>query len=186
MVISQNSHCQFSLHSCDISVRDNGFPDFHILLPRSPLILANKTKRELVDCYTRHRYLMHILKKFGNDCVSRTGCRINTTEPNPMILVSFFSEDNVLSDEIVWWNQNMLYFRISKKRKSSIPLFGGHPVELQVELMYKCIAANLSFKKKVLLSLKKHIWGEKKYFCARSAHHEREARSPFGQGLGPA
>ena len=49
-----------------------------------------------------------------------------------------------------------------------------------------CIAANLSFKKKVLLSLKRHIWGEKKYFCARSAHHEREARSPFGQGLGPA
>ena len=31
-----------------------------------------------------------------------------------------------------------------------------------------CIAANLSFKKKVLLSLKKHIWGEKKYFCVRS------------------
>ena len=46
-----------------------------------------------------------------------------------------------------------------------------------------CIAANLSFKKKVLLSLKNHIWGEKKYFFARSAHHEREARSPFGQGL---
>ena len=46
-----------------------------------------------------------------------------------------------------------------------------------------CITANLSFKKKVLLSLKKHIWGEKKYFCAQSAHHEREARSPFGQGL---
>ena len=49
-----------------------------------------------------------------------------------------------------------------------------------------CIAASLSLKKKVLLSLKKNIWGEKKYFCARSAHHEREARSPFSQGLGPA
>ena len=35
-----------------------------------------------------------------NDCVSRNGCRINTTEPNQMILVSIFSEDNVLSDEI--------------------------------------------------------------------------------------
>ena len=40
-----------------------------------------------------------------------------------------------------------------------------------------CIAANLSFKKKVLLSLKKHIWGEKNYFCAQSAHHEREVLS---------
>ena len=39
-----------------------------------------------------------------------------------------------------------------------------------------CIAANLSFKKKVLLSLKKHIWGEKSIFArgARitSAKHE--------------
>ena len=33
-------------------------------------------------------------------CVSRNSCRINTTEPYPMILVSFFSEDNALSDEI--------------------------------------------------------------------------------------
>ena len=40
------------------------------------------------------------LKKFVNDCVSRNGCRINTTEPDHMILVSFFSEDNVLSYEI--------------------------------------------------------------------------------------
>ena len=39
-----------------------------------------------------------------------------------------------------------------------------------------CIAANLSFKKKVLLSLKKHIWGEKSIFARRaritSAKHE--------------
>ena len=37
--------------------------------------------------------------KFVNDYSSRNGCRINTTEPNQMILVSFFLEDNVLSDE---------------------------------------------------------------------------------------
>ena len=48
----KNSHCQFFLHSRDISVRDNGFSDFHTLLPESPLIRANKTKRELMDCYT--------------------------------------------------------------------------------------------------------------------------------------
>ena len=41
-----------------------------------------------------------INKKIVNDCVSRNGCRINTAEPNQMILVSFFSEDNVLFDEI--------------------------------------------------------------------------------------
>ena len=40
------------------------------------------------------------LKKFVNDCVSRNGCRINTAGPNQVIVVSFFSEDNVLSDEI--------------------------------------------------------------------------------------
>ena len=40
------------------------------------------------------------LTKFVNDCISRNGCRIYTTEPNQMILVSFFSEDNILSDEI--------------------------------------------------------------------------------------
>ena len=34
-----------------------------------------------------------------NDCVSRNGSRINTTKPNHFILVSFFSEDNVLCDE---------------------------------------------------------------------------------------
>ena len=48
---SKHSHCQFSLHSRDISVKDNGFSDFHTLLPGSPLIRANKTKRELMDCY---------------------------------------------------------------------------------------------------------------------------------------
>ena len=40
------------------------------------------------------------LTKFVNDSVSRNGCRINPTEPNHVILVSFFSEDHVLSDEI--------------------------------------------------------------------------------------
>ena len=42
---SKHSHFQFSLHSCDISVRDNGFSDFHTLLPGSPLTGANKTER---------------------------------------------------------------------------------------------------------------------------------------------
>ena len=50
-----------------------------------------------MDSYTR----VNGLHRFVNDCVSRNSCRINTsTETNQMILVSFFSEDNVLSDEI--------------------------------------------------------------------------------------
>ena len=35
----------------DISVRDYGFSDFYTMLPGSPLIHANKTKRELMDSY---------------------------------------------------------------------------------------------------------------------------------------
>ena len=97
VVISQNIFIvNFLFHSRDISVRDNDFSDFHTLLPGIPLIRANKTKRELMDCYTRRNKKQ---KKIVNDCLSRNGCRINTTEPNQMILVSFLSEDNVLSDE---------------------------------------------------------------------------------------
>ena len=58
-------------------------------------------------------------EKIDNDHVLRNYNRIKTTQPILMILVSFFSEDNILSDEI----------RIS----SVPPLFlggggGGHPV----------------------------------------------------------
>ena len=39
-------------------------------------------------------------EKFDNDYVLRNDHRIKTTQPISMILVSFFLEDNVLSDEI--------------------------------------------------------------------------------------
>ena len=39
-------------------------------------------------------------EKIDNDNVFRNDHRIKTTQPISMILVSFFSEDNVLSDEI--------------------------------------------------------------------------------------
>ena len=45
--------------------------------------------------------------------------KIKTTQPISMILVLFFSENNVLSDEI----KKHLYFRISKQRKSTVPIF---------------------------------------------------------------
>ena len=50
---SKHGHCQVFLYSRDISGRDNGFSDFHTLLPGRPLIRANKTKSELMDCHTR-------------------------------------------------------------------------------------------------------------------------------------
>ena len=37
------------------SFSDNGFSDFHTLLPGNPLIRANKTKRELMDSCTRRK-----------------------------------------------------------------------------------------------------------------------------------
>ena len=39
-------------------------------------------------------------EKIDNDYVLRNDHRIKTTQPISIILVSFFSEDNVLSDEI--------------------------------------------------------------------------------------
>ena len=39
-------------------------------------------------------------EKIDNDYVLRNDHRIKTTQPISMTLISFFSEDNVLSDEI--------------------------------------------------------------------------------------
>ena len=62
-------------------------------------------------------------EKIDNDHVLRNDHRIKTIQPSSMILVLFFSEDNVLSDEI------KIYAIFSNiKRKSSVPLFLGYPV----------------------------------------------------------
>ena len=76
MVISQNIVIVNFLFIL-ISVMDNGFSDFHTLLPGSPLIRANKTKITYGLILARDADLI----KFVNDCVSRNGCRINTTDP---------------------------------------------------------------------------------------------------------
>ena len=52
-----------------------------------------------------------IEENIENYYVSRNDHRIKITQPISMILVSFFSEDNVLSDEI---NKIKNHFRISK------------------------------------------------------------------------
>ena len=38
--------------------------------------------------------------KFENDCVSRNGNRIKITQPNSMILLSFSSAEDVLTNDI--------------------------------------------------------------------------------------
>ena len=60
-------------------------------------------------------------EKIEHDHVLRNDHRIKTTQPISMILVSFFSEDNVLSDEKR--KKNLEY---QSKKKSSILLFLGH------------------------------------------------------------
>ena len=52
-----------------------------------------------MDSYNSCKYLPRRFNKIHD-------CRINTTEPNQMILVSFFSEDNVFSNE----NKNIYIF----------------------------------------------------------------------------
>ena len=54
--------------------------------------------------------------------VSRNGYRINTTEPNQMILLSFFLEDNVLFDEI-----NTCYISKYQSNKNQAFNFFGTP-----------------------------------------------------------
>ena len=69
------------------------------IVARKSIDPCKQTKRELMDSYT-----VNVSRRFNklHNCVSRNGCRINTctTQPNQMILVSFFSEDNVLSAKI--------------------------------------------------------------------------------------
>ena len=63
-------------------------------------------------------------EKIDNDYVLRNDHRIKTTQPISMILVSFFSEDNVLSNEI-----KICYifeYEITKITRSAF--FFWHPV----------------------------------------------------------
>ena len=84
---------------------------------------ANKTKKELMDCYTRRKLLAQIEPNILNDCVSKNGYRIHTTEPNRMILVSFMLEDNVLSDDI----KICYIFEFQSNENRAFRLL-GHPV----------------------------------------------------------
>ena len=67
--------------------------------------------------------------KIDNDYVLRNDHWIKLTQPISMILVSFFSEDNVLSDEI-----KLCYiFKYQSFKKIEHSAFLGHPVYLGFE-----------------------------------------------------
>ena len=63
-------------------------------------------------------------EKTDNDYVLRNDHRIKTTLPISMILVSFFSKDNVLSDEI----KICYIFEYQSNENQAFRFFGGHPV----------------------------------------------------------
>ena len=69
---------------------------------RATMYGSQKSHKPWLKCHENE-------EKIDNDDVFKNDHRIKTTQPISMILVSFFSEDNVLSDKI----KNMLYFQIS-------------------------------------------------------------------------
>ena len=83
---------------------------FHTALWRSPLIRGNK-RNTYQWASTKHHYgrffptqfLAHqsqISRVFENDCISRNEYRIKITQPNLMILVSFSSAEDALSNGV--------------------------------------------------------------------------------------
>ena len=61
--------------------------------------------------------------KFENDCISRSGHRFKITQSNLMILVSFSSAEDALSNGVK--NMTFLARKVLKIRRSA---FLGHPV----------------------------------------------------------
>ena len=57
--------------------------------------------------YSRHNSSLIGRKnraKFENDCISRNGHRMKTTQPNLMILVTFSSAEDVWSNDVIKYN----------------------------------------------------------------------------------
>ena len=80
--------------------------------------------------------------KIVNICVSRNGGRINTTEPNEMILVSFFSEDNVLSDE----SKYAIFFEYQSNENREAFRFWGDTRYIHVYTLSKKKEIKIFFK----------------------------------------
>ena len=65
------------------------------IVARKPIYPCKQNKERTYGLLHPPKIAHTDLTKSVNDCVSRNGCRINTTKSNQVILVSFFSEDNV-------------------------------------------------------------------------------------------
>ena len=64
--------------------------------------------------------------KIENDCISRSGHRFKITQPNLMILVSFFSVENALFNDVR--NKKFLARKVLKIRRSGF--FGTHGIHV--------------------------------------------------------
>ena len=83
---------------------------FHKVFSGSPLISGNKrntdqwaSTKHPMEGFSRHNSSLISRKyqaKFENYCISRSGHWIKITPPNVMILVSFSSADNALSNDV--------------------------------------------------------------------------------------
>ena len=70
--------------------------------------------------------------KFENDCISRNGRRIKSTEPNLMILVSFSSAEDALSNDV----KKYTTFRMQGTENPPFRVFFGTPGIIMSIIMY--------------------------------------------------
>ena len=98
-------------------------------------------------------------EKIDNDYVLRNDHRIKTTQPISMILVSFFYRRQCF----IWWNQNMLYFRISRLSRA-LRFFWDTRYKVDLELnktkpLHFCFEQDIRWKrKKNSIHFKNHGW----------------------------
>ena len=88
----QAIHCPVEAH-CSVFLllpRINGLPQKHCM--------------EGLSCHNSPLIGRKNPAKFENDCISRNGHRIKITQPNLMILVSFSSAEDALSNDVIICN----------------------------------------------------------------------------------
>ena len=90
-------------------------------------------------------------EKIDNDVIFRNDHRIKTTQPISMMLVSFFSEDNVLSDEM-----KICYsiFEFQSNEYEAFRCSWGHPVLPLFTANYRTILPFFGKMKQVLFHVK--------------------------------
>ena len=83
---------------------------FHTVFCGSPLFRVSfvatdqwASPKHLMEGLSRHKASLIVHKnqaKFENDCISRSGHKFKTTQPNFMISVSFSSAEDALSNDV--------------------------------------------------------------------------------------